>query len=262
MSSLLLLLVACAAEETDEVDATPTEQQTESPEDSPEESETETEGGEIDTENETANEDSLEDSIEYYIDGLVNWTSFKMFSDVTVTYGSPDATNEEYHQEVHYVTEPLQLYRSSHSIVISNMHFEQYATETEAFNNDAGEWIEVDVTEADLTNPIDKRMSLLNILISAKGNVLANSFEYHHSVDKSQYVEVMDAVYDALFGIPFDVDVELNYVKGVITVNQERIQKIKFTAKGTKSDGDTVDISIEEKYNEVNEFTEIENPVK
>ncbi|MER2000407.1 MAG: hypothetical protein ABS882_11575, partial [Lysinibacillus sp.] len=226
MSSLLLLLVACAAEETDEVDATPTEQQTEAPEESPENSETETEGGEIDKEPDTANEDSLEGTIENYIDGLVNWKSFKMFSDATVTYGSPDATNEEYHQEVHYVTEPLQLYRSSQSILNSNMHFEQYVTEKEAFNNDAGEWIEVDVTEEDLINPIDKRIRLLNILISSKGNILANSFEYHHSVDKSHYVEVMNAVYDAMFGIPFDIDVELNSVNAVITVNQERIQKI------------------------------------
>ena len=254
---LLLLLVACNAEEesTNDVETDPKTEEASS------------EVTEPASQSDTATEDSENNELtvnvmEQYIDGLVNWKSFEMYTDLTEEYSSEELIDSEFHQEIKYVMEPVQVYRSAHSISFANLHVEEYATATEGFRSeDMEEWMPFDDTEQALMNPIDARMSLLNTIISSSGNVLANSFEYHHEIDAENQQTVMNEAYMAIYGIPFDDTLELTKVKVVVTVLKERLEKFSITATANvEGSSDIVEIKIEERYDRINEFTEVEVP--
>jgi hypothetical protein len=258
----VLLLVACNGEE-----ASPELESKEETENIEQSAET-TPAVVTDTESEseetaTTGESALESEIEQYIDGMVNWTSFEVKGDLTVDYASEDDIDEEYHHEVKFVAEPLQIHRLTHSISFSNSHFEVYATENEAYNNDGiDEWIEVNVGDVDFTNPIDRRMSLLNTVISSTGAVEAENLIYKKTIDANDQQAVMNELYLAFFGIPLDETITLSSVEVMVTVNEERITQLYVNATATTDTSQQFEMAMSEMYENVNSFTEIPSPVQ
>lgn len=255
--SLLMVLTACSSENAEDTIKPNNSEENNKDTKSLTESDAEPEEGD------SGAPFALEGEIENYIDGMVHWTSFEMYNDFYQNSDAEDAINEEYHEEWKYVSKPLQMYFSGHSIGFSNMQFEQYATETEAYmNENMSEWVAVDADSVDLNNPIDRRMSLLNVIVSSAGVVSSSDLEYVKTIDAADMITVMNELFKAMFSVSFDEEMELSAVEAIITVDGERITNLEIIANGTDADGNSVEYDFTERYENINGFTEIASPVK
>ena len=258
--SLIALLAACSNDETTPETPTPAPT-TETPVATPTDTTTETPTEPEPTE--PATEQTDEYNIEMGIDAMAMWESFELGSDFYKNYDSDTLISEEYHESWQYVKDPVQMYASLHSIGFSNMHIEQYATESEAYMSmDMGEWEAVDTADVDFEGPILPRMGLMNIIISSEGQVSKSDTTYTVDVDPSSFMDVMNGLYEEIYSGMFDEEVDFSSMQATITHNNDHIIGLELLASGTTSEGVPVTYDFKEEYSNVNGLTSIENPAK
>ena len=251
---LLFLLTACNSDS----EGTPTEGEAAEIENE--------ESTDAEQEGETTDEALQLSEIEYYLDNMVIGTnSVKIISDIYEKFENEDEIDSEYHEEIHYVNDKQQVYRSLHAISFSNLFIEIYANEQEGYRSDnSGEWEQFTDTEMELINPFDRRVSLLNELITSPTNVQSTNSEVAFDITNDYMGNVINGIFQTYYGYPYEEEsLEVESISAVIYAAELEIQgyKIVVNLKDTESNSN-VEFIFEDKIFDVNAFTEIEFPAE